>query len=160
MLHRRSHSIPLNTNFGLVTFQSYQPDWLVPEKVKIQPCSLFPPGFYIPCCLTPVTDTSEDNTKMLHKCYSNVHLICISLMISIALMMKHLSITSCVSYETKICTQCCITEYLHNIQLTHQFIQIARQLDHIISRRQGSSVHSYKTSPTQGKDPVVRTFIE
>ena len=25
-------------NFGLVTFLSYQPDWLVPEKVKIQPC--------------------------------------------------------------------------------------------------------------------------
>ena len=35
--------------FGLVTFQSYQPDWLVPRNVKIQPwlqcnwCDNFPP---------------------------------------------------------------------------------------------------------------------
>ena len=28
----------VQNNFGLVTFQSYQSNWLVPEKVKIQPC--------------------------------------------------------------------------------------------------------------------------
>ena len=32
------HCLWAGKNVGLVTFQSYQPDWLVPEKVKIQPC--------------------------------------------------------------------------------------------------------------------------